>query len=137
MSDCHDLDALQSRLAAWADETFPASDSMSVMRHLRDEVDELWDEHRDSYGPGPMGGIAAMVEEEAADVGLLLLHLADKLGFSLFDAMERKFAVNRGREWQTEANDRGYWGHVKEAGGRAGGVGEAAADDVEPAHPTG
>jgi NTP pyrophosphatase (non-canonical NTP hydrolase) len=98
----NDLDRVQRIVGEWGTKTFPAATNESIVAHLRDEACELLADGSD-------------LAEEAADCLLLLLHLAHRNGFSLFDAAGAKFAVNVGRDWQTEPNERGYMSHVDAA----------------------
>lgn len=88
------LRALQVRVCTWADRTFPRSTPKTILKHLKEEVRELCKAR----------GIAKM-EEEAADVVLLLLHFCHKRAFCLEDAARRKFAVNQRRIWGKPAAD--------------------------------
>lgn len=72
--------------AEWSEKTFPQSSFGSVLAHLLRE----WRELEDSGFTDP---------SEFADVILLLNHLAFKQGFSLDDAVEEKFEVNKKRVW--------------------------------------
>lgn len=72
--------------AEWSEKTFPQSTIDSVTIHLFRELQELVD----SKFTDP---------SEFADVVLLLNHLAFKKGFSLDDAVEDKFEVNKKRKW--------------------------------------
>lgn len=101
----NDLDRVQAIVGKWANETFPDADNDSITSHLTDEVEELANAaHVDAEGMGN-------IEEEAADCLLLLLHLAHRNGFSLFDAAAVKHSLNTARTWQTERNERGYYAH--------------------------
>lgn len=99
-----DLDALQQTVGEWGTRTFPKSSPVSIALHLRDEANELVSEVPDGDE----------IAEEAADCLLLLLHLAHRCGFSLFDAAVAKATINERRTWQTEPNERGYMSHIEE-----------------------
>lgn len=107
----NDLDHTQKTVGEWANTTFPQSNAASILAHLREEVEELVAAERDSFwmGEHPTEAIA----KESADCLLLLLHLAHREGFSLFDAAQAKYAVNVGRTWETESGTKGYWKHVE------------------------
>lgn len=102
------LDEYQAEIGAWGDETFPKSTVSVVLAHFEEESKEFVE-------------IAPMIPnhpsydeaEEAADVFLLLLHFAHKKGFSLFEVTERKMAINRNREWNTQAEPAGHFKHME------------------------
>jgi hypothetical protein len=92
-----DLEALQKALGDWAAGVFPEATELSVLAHLRDEVNtEL---------------IPGCELDELADVGILLCQLATQRGASLFDLMEAKHAINLKRKWGPK-NAAGFWEHV-------------------------
>jgi NTP pyrophosphatase (non-canonical NTP hydrolase) len=97
MKSKRSLDRFQEEVAAWGEATFGEGTPDSLLAHLILEVRELWDSHE---------------PEEAADVLLLLLHFAQKQGFSLFEQAERKLTVIRGRVWGTPNAD-GVVEHVR------------------------
>jgi hypothetical protein len=99
------IDDFQQQIGEWANRTFPESTSATILAHLRDEVVELMDAE------------PAQRAAEAADCFLLLLHLAHRDGFSLFDAGVVKAAINAKRTWASVTNERGYFGHVKDEAG--------------------
>ncbi|MGE0539731.1 MAG: dATP/dGTP pyrophosphohydrolase domain-containing protein [Dehalococcoidia bacterium] len=96
----------QGEVSAWASATFGESTPDRVLTHLEDEVREL----RAALERGDRLAIC----EEAADVHLLLLRLASMERFSLYQASERKLAVNRTRTWG-EPDERGIVRHVEDA----------------------
>jgi NTP pyrophosphatase (non-canonical NTP hydrolase) len=110
---------LQDRVGMWGETTFPEATDQSIMAHMLDEYTELDDSLDGS--PVTLAGdqqvihtaVAvdkAKVAEEAADVYLLLLHLAHRHGFSLQDAAEGKFAIVQKRTYTTDSG-RGYVRH--------------------------
>lgn len=102
-----DLDKLQRGVGEWGKRTFPQSHAGSIVKHLTEEVAEL----RAAVERMPLATDAHA--EEAADCLLLLLHLAHRSGFSLFDAAVVKFSINRQRTWETDGGDKGYCKHVE------------------------
>lgn len=82
------LDDLQRRVGEWGKQTFPHSTRSSIIAHLRREAEEL-DAATNSRED----------REECADILLLLLHLAHRMGFSLQEAAGRKFGQCLVREW--------------------------------------
>jgi 5-methylcytosine-specific restriction endonuclease McrA len=112
----------QKMVGEWADETFPKATPNTIFVHLVREVVELG---RD-LGITDAGSLKAFhlgmrkghypatVSENAADCLLLLLHLAHKHGFSLYEAAGVKNAVNAGRVWG-EPDELGVVEHVRYA----------------------
>lgn len=82
------LDEWQRRVGEWAVLTFPQQTKASLLRHLREELDELED-----------AGESEEEQEEAADVAILLLALAHRRRFSLADGMSAKFNRLLVRRW--------------------------------------
>lgn len=107
-----ELRTLQKIVGTWGDTTFPLSEPASIARHMAEEVSEIEDAIL-----GVALHSAEDVPDEAADLVLLLMHLAHKLDFDLWDAVERKFDTNQHRAWEnqdaTAATERGYWKHTE------------------------
>lgn len=107
----------QDRVSAWGRVTFPHSTPTSIVMHLTDETGGLREavslaelatgtrEDRQARLPA--------VREEAADVYLMLLHLADRYGFDLEEAAREKFAIVQTRTYGTDSG-RGYTRHDEE-----------------------
>jgi hypothetical protein len=114
------LDSFQQRVGAWAEATFPAASSHTKARHLLREAVEL------CAATMPEDGNPATLDmrlckdvrrtleralarprdpqdgpREAADILLLLLHLAHGSGFSLLSMAGQKFAEVQARDWGT------------------------------------
>lgn len=110
------LHELQRLIGEWADRTFPGSHPLSVIAHLGDELGEL---HEAMLGLNDDGIVArGNLRLELADVALLLLHLAHKMGLDLYEAILDKHDLNQRRTWG-QADARGVVRHVStgESGG--------------------
>jgi NTP pyrophosphatase (non-canonical NTP hydrolase) len=79
------MGSFQERYLAWARATFPTGTAESASRHLVREAGEL----AESLSP-----------DEAADCLMLLLFIADKMGWDLTEEAERKLLVNQSRQWE-------------------------------------
>lgn len=109
------LDRFQRDFSAWADATFPHGTQRSRARHLFREAVELVvathaDDDPDALRAALTGDLARELDKarergagdvatEAADVLLLLLHLAAHGDFSLLAAAHAKYAEVQGRQW--------------------------------------
>lgn len=92
------LDELQADIGDWARKTFPQATDTGTAMHLQREVSELLALcHVADFGP--IGADINMIAEESADCLILLLNLANRIGFSLADAVTQKMQVNRARQW--------------------------------------
>lgn len=96
-----EADTFQGMYGRWARRTFPLADQMSLIKHLRDEVNE-------EIHP-------TCADDELADAYLLLLllHLAHVRGVSLDSLAKSKARVNFGRTWATTPNEAGFFPHVE------------------------
>ncbi len=91
-------------IAKWIDETFgTSSTNMRCAERANEEMEELLDAVRLGLRKAP---------EECADVVIVLCGLCSRLGFDLWDEVNRKMAVNRGRKWALDGTGCGY--HVKD-----------------------
>lgn len=107
----------QREVGEWGEATFPQSTPASIAAHLLDEAVEaqeavaraVWRES-DALPDLMRERHRAEVAEEAADVYLLLLHLAHRYGFDLETEARNKMAINRMRTWTTDSG-RGYVKH--------------------------
>ncbi len=107
---------LQDKVADWADRTFPNANRQTILCHLADELIEIcgpfivssalskW-AHKQEDHPN-----AVDIREEAADIGLLLMHLAHKEGFSLEESEKEKFEKCKQRSWHL-SDERGVHHH--------------------------
>jgi NTP pyrophosphatase (non-canonical NTP hydrolase) len=106
------VDELQRRVGEWGERTFPTSTDASKLAHLGREYEELRE-----MAEGVAWGVlpAEAMAEEAADVAMLLFHLAHARGFSLAGAIERKFAEVQLRRWLAPDAE-GVVEHVRDGG---------------------
>ena len=108
---------LQDRVGKWGERTFPTSTEESIFAHMIDECMELG-EAMEEYDRGSLTTdplvVKGKVAEEAADVYLLLLHLAHRYNIDLHEAAEEKFAVVQKRTYTTDSG-RGYVRHDAES----------------------
>lgn len=89
------LDELQHSVGVWAAAMFPHRTALSIIRHLKEEFEELSDAvYLESSSSG-----WGRVSEEAAGIVLLLFSLANLLGFSLFSAAQDEFVRVQMRSW--------------------------------------
>jgi NTP pyrophosphatase (non-canonical NTP hydrolase) len=114
------LNSLQEVVGEWGKETFPDSNAGTIADHLAEEMIELLGEERVKVALYRVTQGAAVDEdfppsdnpsEEIADILLMLLHLASRLGYSLEEATIKKFAEVRDAEWIDYG--RGYKKRVK------------------------
>lgn len=101
------FDQAQRVIAEWAERTFPKSTVQSISAHLGEELGELCD----ALGACVLNGKHG-IKDEAADVVMLLMHLAHKQGWSLYDAVVDKFATVQKRKWG-KPNKKGVVHHIK------------------------
>lgn len=85
----------QERIAEWADGQFGRQTLDNRFRKLKEELDELFEAYRaaDEHG----------LRMEAADVAIVLMHLAHVAGFDLMLAVQEKMAINLARDWRAHA----------------------------------
>ena len=103
---------LQRTIGEWGEATFPDSTPATIMMHLREEVDELARAIAlDNPSYTSRDANVQAVAEEAADVYLILLHIAHRIGFDLEQSAQAKHVVNLGRQWHDDG--RGYAKHVE------------------------
>lgn len=111
------LDEFQAEVGAWGDTTFPKSNWLTVLNHFEEEAGELIETRLAVNGePHTFPPSLSAVAEEAADCFILLMQFAHKTDFSLYDAAERKMAINRARAWKTTLEPGGHIKHVEGAG---------------------
>ena len=97
---------LQKEISKWAEATFGSVGSnMSVATRANKEMSELLQSlTEDDWSP--------KAAEEVADVVMVLMRLADRMGFSVEAEVQRKLAINKSRQWKLDGHGHGY--HVKE-----------------------
>lgn len=89
-------------IAKWADETFGTSVlDRNIFERADDEMAELY--AKVTFSPEVPSGIA----EECADVVIVLARLAHRCGFDIFEMVDRKMEINRGREWVLDGKGQG------------------------------
>ena len=92
----------QASISQWAEDTFgPASTSVRVASRANEEMAEL------------ITALAkddddASAVEEAADIVIILCRLATRLKADLWEEVERKMEINRGRKWNVGTDGHGY-----------------------------
>ena len=87
----------------WGDAIFGAPQDLTVLvQRARVEMDELEQALRE--------GDTEEAGREAADVVILLHRIAGILGHDLYEQVDAKMAVNRGRTWKAAGDGTG--GHV-------------------------
>ena len=92
------LQDLADKIGSWATQTFPHATPTSICEHMSREVKELLDNPHDV--------------EEAADVMLLILHLAYRNNWNLGKAIRDKSSKNKSRVWGPP-DDKGVSEHIK------------------------
>lgn len=94
------LNELQKAVGIWQNETFGyLSTAEAKFAHLKKEVKELGENLDDPI--------------EAADCVLLILGIAECKGYSLWDALQTKFEINKNRKWGLPDAD-GSVQHIEE-----------------------
>lgn len=99
-------DETQDMISAWAEQTFgPVGSNARVAARANEEMAELLraltadDKH-------------PKAAEEMADVVIVLMRLATRLGIDLLDEVDSKMRVNRARDWKRDGTGQGY--HVRD-----------------------
>ncbi len=110
---------LQKNIGAWMDSFDPPMTVPELKLKLRGEMEELLEEF-DRYDvlvkeSGFSEDIALRslenIKDEMADVNILLMAVADRVGFSLESQARQKMRKNFGRRWRKKPD--GTWQHVK------------------------
>jgi len=118
--DLTHLNRLQIAVGHWGRAVFESSTPESICNHLAEEMIELLGEARVKAALYRVTQSSTVDEdfppsddpaEESADILLMLLHLADRLGYDLMEATLKKFAEVRDAEWVDDG--RGYKKRVK------------------------
>jgi NTP pyrophosphatase (non-canonical NTP hydrolase) len=97
----------QETISKWAEETFgPAGSNFSVAARANQEMAELLTAlASDDNHPKAV--------EEMADIVIVMMRGAERLGLDLMAEIDRKMAINRARSWRLTGTGHGY--HVKDA----------------------
>lgn len=99
---------MQASISAWQAKAFPGSSPISILLHMREEIEELAiAATRDVYFPDE-------IAEECADILHLLYALCAKFDLSLADAVVDKFKVNQQKRRFAYDPAIGYAKHVEE-----------------------
>jgi hypothetical protein len=107
----------QNTITKWQEETFKAASKHSIKAHLAEEMIELCgielvtkalEKHKESGKTNEEND-----NEEASDIGLLLMHLSHKSNFNLLEEISIKFEKNKKRKWG-KPDENGVVNHVKE-----------------------
>lgn len=110
------MNRLQDSIGKWGEETFnhTCADLPALHKHLEKELAELG-EHIEDYDQA-WGDYRThdYIQEECADVFILLCSIAHLCGFSLREAVGCKMAINRSRTWGEPDRD-GVIEHVEPA----------------------
>jgi hypothetical protein len=103
----------QATVSEWCEGVFgPASSNARVAARANEEMAELLRAlTADDRHP--------KAAEEMADVVIIFYRLASRLGADLMAEVDRKMAVNRGREWRLDGSGHGY--HVRPEKAKGGG----------------
>lgn len=125
------LDHFQAEVGLWGNETFPASTKETKALHVFREAVELVVASRPQAGRETANALLRQLQgdltetfersygqgkvmtEEAADILVILLHLAHSCSFSLLAAARQKFGVNLTRRWG-QPDAAGVTEHVRE-----------------------
>ena len=96
------MNETQKSVATWAQDTFgPVSSNARVAARANEEMAEL-------LRALTTDDEAAGAAEECADVVIVLMRLADRMGFDLRGAIDAKMMVNRERKWARDGSGHGY-----------------------------
>src|SRR5215218_7071304 len=93
------LACIQREVNEWGDETFPDATTASCSRHLVEEAKELrWLAINQAVNVFPFDADA--IGEEIADVMMLAMQVAGRLGLQVDELIEAKMQKNRTRSWE-------------------------------------
>lgn len=96
---------IQNEIGTWQRDTFPSSTTLSKIKHLRHEIDELEEDVKN--------GTKESLAMELADCAFFLFGIADLNDIDLMEAVKKKFEINRQRKWGNPDKD-GVVFHIKE-----------------------
>lgn len=118
------VSTLVNRYGTWAEKTFPKSNNQTILSHMGEELGELKEAcynlvvsaitNCDTLEEAEARYKANRehMEEEFADIFLLLCHFAHKNKLNITYEAQLKFLTNIKRDWETEINDAGHFKHV-------------------------
>lgn len=97
----------QATISRWATDTFGPvlAPHLRTAKRANEEMVEL-------IGALELDDDNPKAIEEAADIVILLMVLASRMGQSLMAEVDRKMAINRAREWNVDPSGHGY--HVRD-----------------------
>ena len=97
---------LQKEISDWADKTFgvPGPIALVAARANTEMAELIMELMRDENSP--------KAAAEVADVFIVLMRVADRLGFDIQTEIEKKMAINYARKWKLDGHGQGQ--HVKE-----------------------
>ena len=95
------MDKLQDNIGKWGKQTFrhTCEHLPALHKHIEREVAELGSDIEDYCEARQEDRTHDFIQEECADVFILLCSIAYLCGFSLKEAVGCKMAINRRREW--------------------------------------
>lgn len=96
---------LQKRIDNWQRKTFPSSNELSKIKHLKKEIDELEEAIKEGHSKKE-------IAHEIADCVLLLFGIAGLQGINLLKAVRNKLKINMKRKWGKPDKD-GVYFHEK------------------------
>ena len=97
----------QKEITAWANETFGESTVWYLYQRLYMEHDEF----SCAIGENPNEDKLQVVDE-LADLYIVGVQIAEKLGIDLMERVSEKMEKNKARKWAKDPED-GMWKHVK------------------------
>jgi NTP pyrophosphatase (non-canonical NTP hydrolase) len=93
---------LQKRIGKWQQKTFPSSNELSKIKHLKCEVKELEKAIQEKQNKKD-------IAHELADCIFLLIGIADLQQINLTKAIKEKFYINKQRKWGKPTKDGVYF----------------------------
>jgi len=93
------FDELINDIGEWGNSTFPKATQKSIIAHLKSKVNK---ELTPNCNP-----------DELANIFILLAHLVQKRGLSLYDEVISQWIINKKRK-RGKQNDEGFWEHLED-----------------------
>ena len=117
----------ERKIQAWGQQTVPDATAQSVLLHMSEELQELYDTLKRAslrfnlryigFDGKRVGDFTQAdidhIHEEIGDVGILLVHLAGMVGTNLTRCINEKFEIASQRRYEYDPV-RGYAKHVEE-----------------------